>query len=137
MIISFKMRRAAKIILINPEKKILLQLRDNKISIPYPHYWGCIGGEIDLGESSLEAIDREIKEEIKNAIITNIIYLGSILETDFLIDYFIGDIKTKIEEIILTEGEKIEYFKMEELNSLKMPPKLKDFIYSNKEKIFN
>ncbi|MBU1988692.1 MAG: NUDIX domain-containing protein, partial [Nanoarchaeota archaeon] len=57
--------KATKIILVNQRnKEVLLYLRDNKPSIPHPGYWDLFGGSIEEGESPLESIKREVKEEI-------------------------------------------------------------------------
>jgi 8-oxo-dGTP pyrophosphatase MutT (NUDIX family) len=46
------------------ENKLLMQLRDNIPTILYPGWWGLFGGHIEPGESPLEAVVREITEEI-------------------------------------------------------------------------
>ena len=42
----------------------LCQLRDNKPGIEWPGYWGLFGGHVDRGESDLQAIWRELQEEL-------------------------------------------------------------------------
>jgi 8-oxo-dGTP pyrophosphatase MutT (NUDIX family) len=42
-----------------------MQLRDPVPNIFYPHHWGCFGGAIDEGESALEALRRELREELE------------------------------------------------------------------------
>ena len=42
----------------------LLQLRDDIDSIIYPGHWGLFGGHVEPGESSADAVQRELKEEI-------------------------------------------------------------------------
>jgi 8-oxo-dGTP pyrophosphatase MutT (NUDIX family) len=42
----------------------VLQHRDNIAGIWYPDHWGFFGGAVNEGESPLEALRREIKEEI-------------------------------------------------------------------------
>ena len=39
------MKEVVKIFLLNPNNKILLQLRDDKPTIVYPGYWSLLGGE--------------------------------------------------------------------------------------------
>ncbi len=43
----------------------LLQHRDDKPGIWYPDHWGCFGGSIDPGEGPLEALHRELYEELE------------------------------------------------------------------------
>jgi 8-oxo-dGTP pyrophosphatase MutT (NUDIX family) len=42
----------------------LMQLRDQKRGIFYPGHWGLFGGALDLGESALAALHRELEEEL-------------------------------------------------------------------------
>jgi len=42
----------------------LMQLRDQKPDIFYPGHWGLFGGAVDSGEDLLEAISRELEEEL-------------------------------------------------------------------------
>ena len=132
------MKKASKVILINPKKELLLYLGDNKLSISYPGYWDFIGGEVKEGETYGEAIEREIKEEI-NSEVREIQILGSEvyapLNTN--VTFFKGKIDKTAEKIELSEGQKIKYFKFNELENLHFPPFLKEFIYRNKNKIFD
>jgi 8-oxo-dGTP pyrophosphatase MutT (NUDIX family) len=42
----------------------LLQLRDMKHGIFFPGCWGCFGGNVDPGETEVDALVRELNEEI-------------------------------------------------------------------------
>ncbi len=131
------MKRASKIILINPEEEILLYLRDNKPWLTHPEHWDLIGGRIEQGENSLDTIIREIKEEI-NCKTENVKFMGTIYikELNEKLIMFKGNIDVPLEDINLTEGQDIKYFKPNELHKLKFPYFYKDFIIKNKEKIF-
>lgn len=44
--------------------RYLMQHRDEIPGIFYPGYWGLFGGSVDPGESDMEAIQRELHEEL-------------------------------------------------------------------------
>ena len=132
------MKKSAHIVLKNGSR-FLFHLRDNKRGIPFPNYWALIGGAIEKGEEPLEAIIREASEEICcNAVniefITTLSYYHSSNKTHYEVYLFKGNIKEKLSEITLTEGKKIKYFKLSDLNHLRFPAFLKKYILSNEEK---
>ncbi len=45
--------------------KYLLQHRDDKEEIFYPGHWGCFGGAIENNESKIDALKREMHEELE------------------------------------------------------------------------
>ncbi|MHA1566163.1 MAG: NUDIX domain-containing protein [Alphaproteobacteria bacterium] len=51
-------------ILVAPDGRYLMQLRDDIPGIVFPGYWGCFGGGAEPGESMDEAFIREIEEEL-------------------------------------------------------------------------
>ena len=44
--------------------KCIAQLRDNIAGIFFPASWGCFGGGMEPGETTVEALVRELKEEL-------------------------------------------------------------------------
>ncbi len=52
-------------ILIDSEHRYLLQLRDDIPHIWYPNHWGVFGGAVESGESELDALRRELQEELQ------------------------------------------------------------------------
>jgi 8-oxo-dGTP pyrophosphatase MutT (NUDIX family) len=56
---------ASAAILLSPERKYLLQHRDNRNDIWDPDQWGLFGGAIDPGESPADALARELVEELE------------------------------------------------------------------------
>ena len=136
-------RKSVGIFPINSNQEILLQLRDNKPKIDYPGYWGAIGGEIDKGETDLKAIKREVEEEIGD-IVKNIEKVGEIFMRKSNLNLkntklflFKGYVRIQSNKIKLNEGQKVDFFDLKQLINLKIVPKLKRFIFKNKEKIFN
>ena len=56
---------AVAALLILHDGRYVMQLRDNKPDIFYPGHWGCFGGAISDGERPLEALRRELEEELE------------------------------------------------------------------------
>ena len=101
-------------------KKILLILRDNIPTIPSPNKWGLPGGLIEKNESPLNALKRELKEEI-NIVPKNIIYLGKQIFKDGVevFRYFAKITKDEFQNVKLgNEGQKLEFFNLDEINQL-------------------
>lgn len=60
---DFTAYRGALILPIDPEGRVLLQLRDRRAPV-HPGEWGLFGGEVEAGETLREAALRELEEEI-------------------------------------------------------------------------
>jgi len=103
------------LILENNDGKILLQLRDNKPSIPYPNCWGTFGGHIEEGETPEEAIKREIKEELNYDLI-DFEFCNIYFFKNYVIYIFKKtDKKIKISDLKILEGQKGEFLTLEEI----------------------
>jgi 2-amino-4-hydroxy-6-hydroxymethyldihydropteridine diphosphokinase len=63
-LLRLKKRPQCGLLIENGRGEVLLQLREDKPSIPYPNCWGTFGGQIEEGELPEAAIMREIEEEI-------------------------------------------------------------------------
>ncbi len=131
-------KKSVAIILKNSKNELLLQLRDEKPEIVYLGYWGFIGGGVEDGETELQAIKREIKEEI-DCDIGPTKELGKfyLKKEDIIVTIFLSRIDKKIEEIKLTEGQAIRFFDLEDIFDLKLVNVLKQFIIENKKEIFD
>lgn len=55
---------ASAAIIVLEDGRYLLQLRDDIEPIWYPGHWGCFGGEVETGEDPVEALRREVREEL-------------------------------------------------------------------------
>jgi len=126
------MKEIAAVILENDKGEILLYLRDNKPSIPFPHYWDLFGGHIEEGETPEEALLREVKEEL-NIELKDYRFFGKYecLTGDVVPNIkhvFVGKIDLPIEKVTLLEGERPQYFKREEIPNIKLANILKRVI---------
>lgn len=111
------MQKASSILLENSEGKILLFLRDNKPTIPHPNKWDLLGGGVEKGETFEEAIIREMQEEmeldLKDFEVFRVYNRPENIET-----VFHKKLDLDVDKINLHEGQKIQYFSVEELLSM-------------------
>ena len=106
-------RRGSSIIFVNDRGQILLLLRDNKPDLPYPNMWDVPGGHVEADESPETCIMREMKEEMDLAL--DEFELFSKVEFKDRIEYtFWAKTDLSIDEIKLTEGQKLQWFTRDE-----------------------
>ena len=132
-----KYKKSAVVILVNSKKQILLHLRDNKPGILAPGHWAFIGG-VEEKESELEAIRREVKEEI-NILIENFFYLDKIYFKSYnlMVSVYMGRLDIPGEEIKVNEGQGVKFFYPDEIKKIKMSKILKRIITKNLNKILS
>lgn len=58
---------AVAALLLLDDGRYVMQLRDAVPHIFYPDHWGCFGGAVESGEAPLEALRRELEEELEYA----------------------------------------------------------------------
>lgn len=96
--------------------KICLVLRDNNPAIPHPNKWNSPGGGIEEGETPLEGIKRELKEEI-DLDPSEVISAGTTIYSDGSLVYRFFCPVTDEERVaikLISEGQKLEWFTLEE-----------------------
>lgn len=110
----------AGIIFINSNNKILLLLRDDASNIPFPNKWDIPGGKIEEDETPDVAVRREMKEELGLDNL-NEIKLFKIYKSENLTDFiFWKKLDLNTDEITLKEGQKIQYFSLDEIRKMKL-----------------
>ncbi|MEI8102744.1 MAG: NUDIX hydrolase [Chlorobium sp.] len=109
----------ASIIFFNSSGQVLLVLRDNIPSIPYPGVWDLPGGHLEEGESAEECIVREMLEEME--INVEGCRLFQIYEFSDRREYvFMLQANFEPDEIDLHEGEMIRWFTKSEAEALEL-----------------
>ena len=56
---------AVAALLVLDDGRYVMQLRDSVPNIFYPGHWGCFGGAVDDDEGPIQALGRELKEELE------------------------------------------------------------------------
>jgi 8-oxo-dGTP diphosphatase len=54
----------AQALLFDRDCKLLIYLRDDKLTIPFPNHWDLFGGHVEQGETPDQALCREVREEV-------------------------------------------------------------------------
>ena len=110
----------AGIILINKQNKTLLLLRDDRIEIPYANMWDIPGGKVEIGETPELAIRREMNEELGIKDLGEI-NLFKIISSEKITDYiFWKRLNINTNELVLNEGQKIEYFDLDTIKKTEL-----------------
>lgn len=111
-------------LLTNPHGEVLLNLRDDSPGVLHPGHWAILGGSVDEGEELIEALHREVKEEIGYR-------LEDAAEFCRIIDWeggrdlvvvYSATIDATIGELYLGEGQEIRFFPPERIDALLVSP---------------
>lgn len=109
MNMSISLSRGCSIIFFNKNRHILLLLRDNIPTIPYPGMWDLPGGHVEAGETPFSAIAREMNEEMGLTLTGHRLFARTPF-TDRIEFTFFKRTDLCVEDIDLTEGQCIRWF---------------------------
>lgn len=84
--------------------RFLMQLRDNIPGIVYPGYWAFFGGHVELGETPLEAVKRELQEEISYTLPVEPVQFGCYCDSKIVRHVFFAPVTVSIDRLVLREG---------------------------------
>ncbi len=130
-------RDVALIVLVDNEGRIILQLRDEKAP-RFPGYWGFFGGGIKPNETPVEAVKREIKEELSinlrdPKLVFKLNYKNDLsYGTKF---YFVEHWSDKT-KLIQKEGKDMNWFFLDEIKNLKIA-KHNKMVFEELKKVLN
>ena len=110
------------IIIENQQGEVLLLLRDNKSTIVFPNHWTLIGGKVVEGETPETAAHRELADETGLKTTLSFWKRYDRQHPLFTVDQHIytGKVNVSGEELVLGEGQALQYFKPEETRYLKI-----------------
>jgi 8-oxo-dGTP diphosphatase len=112
-------RQGCSIIFINDHNEILLFLRDDKPSIPFPNMWDLPGGHVEENETAEASIVREMKEELDLDI--EGFHLFSVNEFPDRIEHtFWQRTDFEVDKITLHEGQYMRWFTQEEIENMEL-----------------
>lgn len=134
---------AATIIITTQDNKVLLQERDDKPNIEFPGFFGLLSGYVNEKETPIEALIRELKEELSNrkkssVNLSAITYLGSIQRYEFKRNDYIHHafLLDNSADIKINEGKGLVFKSYDEcLEMEKLAPHHKINLHRYKEKI--
>jgi 8-oxo-dGTP diphosphatase len=104
----------ATALLFDGEGKFLIYLRDNKPTIPFPNHWDLFGGHVEQGESPLQALYRELNEELRVTPLT----------VEFFKDYHVsgGDAQPNIKHVFIVRiaesAQMLQLYEGQELRAI-------------------
>ncbi len=117
-------RRAAMVILVARDGRLLLHHRDDKPGVLHPGCWAGFGGAVEPGESVEAAAQREVLEETGLAIATPT-FLCELEDKEGRGDrvslFFVrGSFDPA--DVMLSEGQGVGLFHLEDLDTLRVTP---------------
>ena len=106
--------------LVNKDKEVLMQLRDNLPSVIIPGKWCLPGGRVEKGESLTQALKREFMEEVGYELINPKLMTSYNLSANKkkIKVHFYYEIYDNIQKIMCLEGEKMEFKSLSEMSKL-------------------
>ncbi|MFT2750473.1 NUDIX hydrolase [Clavibacter sp. Sh2036] len=104
-----------QVVLVDGSGRILLQLRDDIPTIPFPGMWALPGGMLEPPETPLACIVREVEEELGARIpVAEVTHLMTRTRSYGVEHTFTARLHVPAEDIALTEGQRVAWFPVAE-----------------------
>ena len=110
------MQQEVALAMLQRDDRWLLQLRDDIDTIIYPGHWGLFGGHLDPGETPVQALMRELQEEIDWAPVTPPPLWFSDDSGSRVVHVFRGHLSVPITRLTLLEGQELTLASREQLS---------------------
>ena len=110
----------ASVVILSPDRRVLLYLRDNKPVLRYPNCWDLLGGNVEPGESPEQCIRRELLEEIELDLQNPKLFAMYDLEDRIEHTYW-AELDLDIVTTPLHEGQRLQWFSQTDLGQLPDP----------------
>ena len=111
-----------KAIIYDQECRFLLQHRDNKAGIEEPNCWSFFGGNVEEGETLIEALERELQEELSCKVgqIEKELFRWDRHPKGILHVCFAVRFTASNDDLILMEGQDFAWFSLDEFVDLSL-----------------
>lgn len=96
--------------------RFLMQLRDDIPGIIYPGCWGLFGGHIEVGETSQQAIKRELLEEISYTP-DSLSEFGCYRDSGVIRHVYHAPLRVELDQLVLNEGWDLDLLKPEQIRA--------------------
>jgi 8-oxo-dGTP pyrophosphatase MutT (NUDIX family) len=115
---------AVAALLIDPDGRYIVQRRDDSPKIFFPGHWGCFGGAVEAGEPPLDAMRRELREELELTVDAAELEYFTRMDFDFgplggkkvfRIFYEVRVTAAAVSKLRLHEGKAMRHFEAKEL----------------------
>lgn len=115
------MSEGCQVVLVDPAGRILLQLRDDIPTIPFPGMWAIPGGMLEPGEAPLACVVREVEEELGARIPpAEVTHLLTRTRSYGIEHTFTARLDVAAEDIRLTEGQRVAWFPLVEAVAMEL-----------------
>lgn len=113
----------AQVLLFDRHDRLLIYLRDDKADIPFPNRWDFFGGHVEPGETPVQALVREVKEELGIELISWQFFRSyECLQGDVYPNrkyIYRARIDKTIEELTLYEGQRLASIELDQCSDFK------------------